>query len=136
MKILRKISITFFAGCLGGLVNSFAVWLFGELKISYHLGVAIGGKMSGIWFHPRIVWGGLWGLLFLLPVLKNRYYLKGALLSLLPSLNMFFLVFPYDNKGIFGLVLGPLTPLLVIFYNLIWGLVAAWWLKLSRFDEI
>ena len=31
-----------------------------------------------------------------------------------------------------GLELGTLTPLFVIFYNLLWGLVTASWLKLTR----
>ena len=31
-----------------------------------------------------------------------------------------------------GLELGTLTPLFVLFYNAIWGLAAAWWLKLIK----
>ncbi len=36
------------------------------------------------------------------------------------------------DNGVGGLQLGYLTPLLVLFFNAVWGLVAAQWLKQSR----
>ena len=41
-----------------------------------------------------------------------------------------FLVFPLmAHKGVLGLQLGYLTPLLVVFFNAIWGYAAGWWLN-------
>jgi hypothetical protein len=58
---------------------------------------------------------------------------RGVLFSLAPTLVQLFLVFPLmAHKGVLGLQLGYLTPLLVIFYNAIWGLAAGLWLKWAR----
>jgi hypothetical protein len=46
---------------------------------------------------------------------------------------MFFVVFPMmAKKGMFGLDLGSVTPVLVLFYNAVWGVTAAIWLKFSK----
>ena len=55
-----KISLVFAAGCLGGLVNSLAVWLSGLYGLTATLGVKIAPQLSAAWLYPRIVWGGIW----------------------------------------------------------------------------
>ena len=86
--------------------------------------------------YPRMVWGGIWGLVFLLPFLKNSLYLKGLILSLGPTLVQLFVVFPFKaQKGAMGLDLGALTPMFVIFFNAVWGVAAAYWLKLTGADR-
>ncbi len=130
---MKKILICFAAGCLGALANSVTVWLFGDLGISRQLGVAIAPHLSAGWLYPRIVWGGIWGLLFLLPLLRSKPVLQGSILSLAPTAMQLFYVFPVQaHKGIGGLDLGLLTPLLVVFFNLIWGIVTALTVKLSK----
>ena len=48
--------------------------------------------------------GGIWGLLFLLPLMKKRFLSKGLIYSLGPTLVQFFIVFPMQaNKGVMGL---------------------------------
>ncbi len=123
---MKKLLFFFSAGCLGALANSIAVWLFGDLGITAALGVKIAPPLTPAWLYPRIVWGGLWGLIFILPVLKSRFLLKGAILSLFPTLVQLFIVFPYKaNKGLAGIELGALTPLFVLFFNWVWGIVSA-----------
>ena len=79
------------------------------------------------------MWGGIWGWLFLLPSPRLTYSTWGLILSLGPSLVQIFVVFPLKaHKGVGGIELGYLTPLLVLFFNAVWGLVAAQWLKQSR----
>ena len=130
---MKKILICFAAGCLGALANSMTVWLFGDLGISKLLGVAISPHLSAGWLYPRIVWGGLWGLLFLLPLLRSKPMSQGFVLSLAPTAMQLFYVFPVlAHKGIGGVELGLLTPLLVVFFNWVWGLVTALTLKLSK----
>jgi hypothetical protein len=52
---------------------------------------------------------------------------QGLLLSLGPTLVQLFIVFPLKaDKGVMGLDLGVFTPLFVIFFNAVWGLVAAY----------
>ncbi|MBU0482745.1 MAG: hypothetical protein KKG47_16755 [Proteobacteria bacterium] len=133
MRATKKISNLFTAGCLGGLVNSLAVWLFGTLGVTAALGVKIAPHLSPAWLYPRIVWGGIWGMIFIAPFLRNRLFLKGLVLSIGPTLIQLFVVFPLQaKKGTMGLDLGTLTPAFVIFYNAIWGLIAAWWLKMIK----
>lgn len=128
--IAKKITMVFGAGCLGGLVNSLTVWLFGDLGITPAFGVKIAPQLTASWFYPRIVWGGIWGLLFLLPLMKRRFLTRGLIYSIGPTLVQLLVVFPVKaNKGILGLDLGSLTPLFVIFFNAIWGLTAAIWLR-------
>ncbi len=92
--MLKNLSLAFSAGCLDGLMNCAAVWLFGALGITPALGVALAPKMTPAWLYPRVVWGGLWGLLFLLPLKRLTYTARGLLLSLLPSLAQLLVVFP------------------------------------------
>lgn len=130
-KTTEKISDVFSAGALGGLLNGLAVWLFGAVGITGALGVKIAPQLSAPFLYPRVVWGGIWGLAFLLPFLRDRFFLKGLILSLGPTLVQLFVVFPVKaQKGLMGLDLGSLTPLLVILFNAVWGLGAAYWLKM------
>jgi hypothetical protein len=123
---MKKLLICFAAGCLGGLANSIAVWAFGKYGITSHFHVALAPAVSPAWLYPRIVWGGIWGLLFAFPWLNIGPMVKGALLSIFPTLVQLLVVFPLQaHKGYFGLDLGLYTPAFVVFYNLIWGLVTS-----------
>lgn len=130
---MKKIMVFFAAGCLGALANSLAVWLFGYFGLSAQMGVAIAPSLTPQWLYPRIVWGGLWGLLFLLPMLDAKLLQKGAILSLFPTAIQLFVVFPLKaHKGVAGFDLGLLTPLLVLFFNWVWGFVTGLTIKLAK----
>jgi hypothetical protein len=129
-NLSKNISMVFAAGCLGGLVNSLAVWAFGDLGINAALGVRIAPALTTQWLYPRIIWGGIWGLLYLLPLMRNRILSRGIIFSLGPTLVQLFVVFPLKaGKGYMGLDLGTLTPLLVFIFNAIWGIATAIWLR-------
>jgi hypothetical protein len=131
-KIIRNVLLVFAAGCAGGLANSIIVWLFGHFGISGALGVKIAPHLSPLWLYPRIVWGGIWGILFLLPVLRNKTISKAFIFSLGPTLVQLFIVFPFKaHKGMMGLELGALTPILVLFFNFVWGIKTACLLKIA-----
>ena len=117
----------FAAGALGGLANSVVAWSFGELGVSRALGVSLQPELSPAWLYARVVWGGLWGGLFVLPLANRAWVRRGLLLSLGPSLVQLLVVFPARSAGMLGLGLGALTPLLVLTTNAVWGLVASWW---------
>jgi hypothetical protein len=98
------------------------VWLFGDLNINAALGVNIAPKLTSGWLYPRIVCGGLWGFLFLLPVHRSSLLARGVLFSLGSSLVMLFVVLPIKaKKGMLGLDLWTLTPVLVLLFNAVWG---------------
>ncbi len=130
---MKNLFILFSAGCLGGLANSMAVWLAGYYGLTLNYGVNIAPALSPEWLYPRIVWGGIWGMLFLLPLLKEKPLINGIVLSAFPTIVQLFIIFPYvANKGIAGIDLGQLTPVFVIGFNLIWGLVTAYSIRWTK----
>ena len=133
---MRNLSLVFAAGCWGALWNSLAVWLGGYLGIAPALGVHIAPALTPAFLYPRLVWGGLWGLLFLLPGGRWSFPARGLLFSLAPTLVQLCLVFPLmAHKGVLGLQLGSLTPLMVVLYNAIWGYAAGLWLNRTAMNN-
>lgn len=122
---MNKLFVYFAAGAIGAVANSLVAWFFGDIGIAQKAGVAIAPALTPQWLYPRIVWGGIWALVFILPIFKARLFLKGTLLSLLPSLVQLLVIFPDAGKGMGGLSLGTLTPVFVLFYNWVWGIVTA-----------
>ena len=128
---MRNLSLVFVAGCWGALWNSLAVWLCGVSGDRPRPWGSISPPpLTPAFLYPRLVWGGLWGLLFLLPGGRWSFPARGLLFSLAPTLVQLFLVFPLmAHKGVMGLQLGVLTPLMVVFYNAVWGYAVGWWLN-------
>lgn len=127
---LKAAALCFSAGCVGGLANSIVVWLFGVLGMTTALGVSIAPALTPAWLYPRVVWGGLWGFLFLLPFLRLPAYVRGLVWSLGPTAVQLLIVFPMvAHKGYLGLALGNFTPVFVVVFNAVWGLVAVAMLK-------
>ena len=90
-------------------------------------------SLSPGWLYPRIVQGGLWGLLFALPFLKSKPFLKGILLSLLPAAFQLLYLFPHKTGyGLFGVGLGMRTPAFILVYNWIWGIATAMTIRFSK----
>ncbi|MBS3754332.1 MAG: hypothetical protein KGY56_01370 [Desulfobacterales bacterium] len=129
---MNKLFVFFTAGCIGALANSLVVWFFGDIGITKMAGVAISPALTSQWLYPRIVWGGIWALLFILPLFKSRLLLKGSLLSLLPSIVQLLILFPNAGNDMGGIALGLLTPVFVLFFNWIWGIVAAIAIRMAR----
>ena len=131
---LRRASLGYAAGSVGGLVNSLAVVAAGRFGVSDALGVAIHPALTPAWLYPRLVWGGLFGLLLALP-LRLGAASRALLVSLAPTAVQLLVVFPLKaGRGLFGLDLGPATPVFVLAANAIWGLAAVTWLRLLRAD--
>ncbi len=132
MSLPKDLGAAFSAGAFGGLANGLAVWLFGRLGITAALGVGIAPGLSPAMLYPRIVWGGLWGFLFLLGRPRGNAWKRGLVLSLGPTLVQLLYIFPLKSgQGVLGLDLGLLTPLFVVFFNAVWGLAAVLWFRLS-----
>lgn len=130
---MKKLLIFFSAGCAGGLAYSVAVSTFGDLGITSALGVSFHHSLAPAWVYSRIVWGGIWGMLFFLPLSRSNLFLKGTILSLLPTAFQLFVVFPiFAERGIGGLELGLLTPFVILFFNGLWGVATALILQLSK----
>ncbi len=130
--MFQDLTLVFGAGCVGGLANSLAVWGMGRFGMTAAMGVSIKPDWTPAWLYPRIVWGGIWGFLFLLPFMENSVFLRGIIYSLGPTLVVSIIVFPLQaKKGMWGLQLGKLTPVFALIVNAIWGIVTAGWLRVS-----
>ena len=77
--MIRKVSGAFTGGAIGGLVDSIAIWLLGKIGITGLLGVTMRPDFTAPWLYRRMVWGGIWMLLLLLPLWQNRTVLRGCL---------------------------------------------------------
>jgi len=112
----RRASLALAAGAFGALVNSAALQL-----------LRLAQPQSGIpvwtpaWIYPRLVWGALFGLLLLLPVLRGRTVARGALVSLAPSAARLTLFAPAGGIG------GGVAVVMVFLFNALWGIAAALW---------
>lgn len=127
--MIRKISVAFAGGALGGFIDSFNIWFMGKIGISDLLGLSMKPEFTAPWLYQRMVWGGIWMLLLLLPLLRDKVLLRGCVFSLLPSALMLFLVLPGMDKGMLGLGFGAITPIVVIALNFIYGMAASLWYR-------
>lgn len=128
-KTVDQLSFTFAAGAFGALVSSFALWFLGAYGFTAWLGVRMAPAWTAAWLYPRIVRGGIWGFLFLLPFARSKTLFRAFIFSLAPSLFQLLVVFPNAGRGIAGLELGLLTPFFVVVINAVWGFAAAFWLR-------
>ena len=128
----RQLSLVAAAGAVGALANSVALWAAGASGLTHALGVQIAPELTPEWLYPRNAWGGIWGLLFLLPLASGRWVAQGLALGIFPTLVQLFVVFPqHAAAGMLGTGLGTLTPLVVIAANSVWGLAASAWLRIT-----
>jgi hypothetical protein len=125
--LIRRASGAFTGGALGGLLDSFNIWFMGVSGLSDLLGITMKPEFTPNWLYPRMVWGGIWMLLLLLPLWKKRTVARGMLFSLLPSAMMLFMVLPAMGKGVLGMEFGLLMPVVVIGLNFIYGIFASLW---------
>ena len=132
MKLLRNSSLAFTGGAIGAFVDSVNIWLMGTSGTSDMIGISMKPAFTTPWLYKRMIWGGIWMLLLLLPILKNRICLRGMLCSLAPSAMMLLVVLPAMKPGDFGTGFGILMPAVVIILNCIYGTVASTWYSLGR----
>jgi hypothetical protein len=119
-------TVCFCAGVLAALCSSLVVWQAGQMGLPAMAGVRMSPTLTPDWLYSRLVWGGLWGLIYFLVVgplkARGRWARKGLWISLLPTAFQLLVVYPkMTSYGWFGLDLGQFTPLFVFLYNLIWG---------------
>lgn len=128
----KSISLAFAAGCFGGLAKALAAWFCGAIGLTALLGSQFAPALTAPWIYAHVVWGGIWALLFLLPIRGWSVYSLGILYSLPQSLISLVFMFPQMNRGLLGLKLGMLTPVLVLLFGFVWGLASAYWWKLAK----
>ena len=118
------------AGALGGMVQGVILWLFGQLGLFIVVRLPLVPPLDPPFLYQRMVWGGIWGLFFLLPIMGHWSHLRrGWLMGLLPAAGSLFYFLPIkDGHGVMGLNLGGAMPFVVIFFGWVWGWLAGWFL--------
>jgi len=132
-SFFKKLSLIFAAGCFGGFVKGMVAWLFGASGVNALLGSTLAPALTPPWIYQHAIWGGIWALLFFLPVRGLSYPALGVLYSLPQSLIMLLVLFPrMPQAGLWGLKMGLITPFLILFLGGVWGVATGLWLKASR----
>ncbi|MFT4047242.1 MAG: hypothetical protein QM661_11185 [Solimonas sp.] len=125
--MLRRFSLAYAAGLVAALASSIALWASGHFGLLAKLHVAIAPALGLYWLYPRLIVGGLWGLLLLLPI-GAAWFVRSIVLSLAPTLLTLLWIFPFQTgQGWLGLELGMLTPLVIWAVNLVWAWTAVLW---------
>ena len=126
MAIFRQLTLGFGAGAFGACILALLYALLGALGVPELIGLPPPEPQPMLpVFYRIVVWGGLWGLLLVLPVLNRLSWLKGMIIGALATLAIVF----YFNPGI---VTPPMRLVYALALNLVWGIAAgAWWALVS-----
>jgi hypothetical protein len=131
-KFLRQVTLAFGAGCFGAGVVGLVLWALRANHITWALGISTPSPVTHTWLYPRIVLGGAWGCLFVLPIMEKSLFLKGLVYSLGPMLVEWFVIQPMvEHHGVLGLEMGALAPVLIAVLSAVWGLSAAGWISIT-----
>jgi hypothetical protein len=129
-NIYARLSLAVAAGAVGAILQTIIIVLLSELSIFQVLGMPFKIPFTLPYLYQRITWGGIWGVLFVIPLLPNtRNWIRGLVFAAVPALAslLFFLPF-HDDMGWFGLKMGVLWPVVVVGFALLWGFIAGSWL--------
>ena len=122
------IAVCFMSGVIGGLAVALLAWASNEWGVTTLASVKLTARLDLGTLYSRAIWGGIWGLLYYFTVgharSRRHWVRKGLWVCLIPSAVQLLYIYPYLTKyGPLGLSLGALTPVFIIGYNLVWGLV-------------
>jgi hypothetical protein len=126
---LRYIALCFAAGALGALVKSLLAWGCVRYGLAGQFGAHLPAALGTAALYPKIVIGGLWGFLFLLPVARSSVLASGLLWGLVVTIAQW-LILPLLYRNGLHFPVAPIAAALL--FNAIWGLVTAFFLRLVR----
>ena len=124
MKLTRDLSCGFAAGVVGAVVLMAVLTLMIGFPSEY--------TDFKIQLYRLMIWGGIWGLLLILPLLKQRWFIRGSLLGLTVILFNFIVLMPLSGRGFFAMNAGLPIFFGNIILNYIWGVVAGFWYHKTR----
>lgn len=128
--MLRNILSAFGAGAAGGISNVVFLVVAAAVGLPALFGLTLPNFGTAAFLYKQMVWGGLWALVFLLPVVPRNWVTRAIIVALASASLTFFVFFPMgttDGKGpgIAGLNIGTLMPVYVIFADLAYAFVAS-----------
>lgn len=136
-KTLSALTTVFGSGAFGGLLAALALFAAGKFGLTKMLGVKMAPGLTPDWIYMMVVWGGIWGAVFMIRMLRNRPWWKAALMaSLFPAAAAFVWFLPHvEKKGYFGMALGSLAPVIILAVCLIWAFVTSFTLRKIGFHR-
>lgn len=134
--MIRNISIVFAAGCVGGLLKSLMVAFMGASGLFEAFGIKFSPVSDPGLFYQRVISGGIYGFLLLIPLLARRPVWRGLAFSLLPTVLEWSMLYPFQSSGMLGQDAGLATPMMMLVINGFWGIAASYWLKISREETV
>lgn len=126
MNLFRRAALYYAAASLGGLAVVLTACSLSQLGVPRAVGVAVNPPLELGWIYRAMVWGGIWGFIFLLPIAIRPLWLKGLVLTLAPVLAALIYFGPARGGVIFALDKGELAPFYIYLINIPWGLVTAY----------
>lgn len=126
MTLISRAALYYAAASVGGLAVALTAWGLGRVGLADALGVGINPPLQLPWLYKMIVWGGLWGLIFLLPLRIGPLWIKALVLTLAPVLVALVVFTPMRGGALFALDKGAIAPLYIYAINIPWGLATAY----------
>ncbi len=123
VRLFRQLSLAFAAGAVGVLALVLFLWALREAGVMTSLGVRVPAPKMPDFLYSRIVWGGIWAFLFVLPILHKQWFWRGIAVGVLASLASIFYFNPAWKNAAFTFVI------LIFVANAIWGVVASGWYR-------
>ncbi|HEY7610111.1 MAG TPA: hypothetical protein VIF14_12825 [Alphaproteobacteria bacterium] len=123
MAIFRLLTLGFGAGAFGACILALVSALLNALHVQELIGLPPPPTPDSYLplFYRLVVWGGIWGLLLVVPVMNRLWWLKGIIIGVLATLAILF----YFNPGV---TTPPMRLAYVFVLNTVWGLAAGgWW---------
>lgn len=123
----RQLALCFSAGSVGALAKNGAVFVCARFAISAGLVSHLTNAQYPSGFYARIVWGGLAAFLFLLPLVRNSWVMRGLFWGAVAAVLQIFVV-PLLEHATVHFALVPVLSILAL--TCIWGLATAIALRL------
>lgn len=79
--MLKNTTIALGAGFIGGIANVFAIYFINSLQNL--------PEPNHVFMYKQVFWGGIWALLYVLPLFKLQWYIKGMIVGALASVCTF-----------------------------------------------
>lgn len=116
MKNVNNVFVGFMSGLISAMVLLFLFTLVGQHKI-------VLDDNFKYTLYRLMVWGGVWAILFALPISKN-IWLKSSIVGLAVVFFNFIVLMPLQGSGFFGVNAGSTAIIMNIVFNYLWGIVA------------
>ncbi len=120
MKFLNNLNAAFTSGLIGAIALVICL-------------VLIFGQPTDLKFtlYRLMIWGGIWGILLVLPIFTKHWFLRGSLIGITVILFNFIVLMPLSNQGFFASHASASMFFGNIILNYIWGIVAGAWYFMS-----